>query len=363
MKSSTVLLLLVIAILLGGAALVLYRSTESQTPPGLDEWRAPLLKEVPMAKLASLALAHEGQSVRIMRRDHAWHIEDRFGYPADTAKLRRVMDTLRQATLLEAVPVEGALFDELELGDGQGATLTLAQADGTPLFRLQAGARHMKKPDGPEMAFYGGFPDGRYVRTDRGCFLLSDPLDFLEHDALQWLDKTFLQVSATELASCAMDEPGQTAVRVRRGADGTGWELENVPPGRTQDVSRLSRVTDALAFFSFQDVADPALPDEITGLASGRVFTATATNGLAFTVRIGNPLSGGDSRYVKLGIAGPDPLPESAAALQARLSPWIYQVADSQTEAMRFTLDDLLVLESTTHTATGAAAATASSHP
>lgn len=173
---------------------------------------------------------------------------------------------------------------------------------------------HMKKPEGPAASFYGGYPDGRYVQTARGLFLLSDSLDSLDEDLPGWLDKEFLQMPGSQLSSLAIEEPGRKSVR-------------------------LTRLTEALAYFAFADVADPALPDAVTGFSTGIVVSAATTNGVTYAIRIGSAEAGQTRRYVKIAVSGPDPLPEPEARLAARVTPWIYRVENRTIEPLLAAFD------------------------
>ncbi len=344
MKSSTAIWLLLCALVLGFLAYTLNRTPASPPPPGLEDWNTPLLKGVDLSGLDAITLSNAGHTVTLALSNKAWQVAERFGYPADTAKLRGLMDSLRNAVLVEAIDVDTPHLADLGLAEGQGVRLRLEGPGGKGLFVLKAGGMRMKKPDGAAASFYGGYPDGRYVQTDRGVFLLSDSLDALDDDGPLWLDKEFLRAPGALLSTLVVEGPGRTPVRLTRVPNQETWMLDGQAAGKTNDSARISRLADALSYFSFEDVADPALPDTVTGCATGVTVLATATNGVAYHIRVGNRDAGQSRRYVTLAVTGPDPLPEPAARLAARVAPWVYLVEDSQAEPLLFTFEQLTAI-------------------
>jgi hypothetical protein len=330
MKFTTVLMLAAAAILLGLAAYFVSRPTSSP-PPGLSEWNTPLLKGVHLTGLSSMTISDSEKTVALSLSNGIWRVKNRYDYPADTLKLKGLLDSLVKAILIEAVDIEPAHLGDLGLGHEQGTRLTLSDPAGKPLFTLTAGAVHQKKSDDPSMAMFGGFPDGRYLLLGDSAYLNSDTLDALDDGPAAWLDKTFPHVTAGELASLSVEGPGREPVRLTRGATGEVWTLSGLPAGKVADAERLSRLTSALTDLSFDDLADPATPETTTGFSTGIVCSAVTTNGVTHELRLGNPSGEDNSRYVRVSFPG-------TVKLYAES---IFLIDDAVLEPLLFTRDQL----------------------
>ncbi len=342
MKITTVLILAAAALALGLLVLFSSRSTSSP-PPGLTDWNTPLLQGVNLTGLSAVTVSDSTKTVSLALSNGIWRVRNRYDYPADTAKLRSLLDTLRNATRLETIDIEPGNLGDLGLAPEQGTRLELSNAAaGKTLFALTAGTVHQKQSDDPNMAMFGGFPDGRYLLLDSSACLASDTLDILDDGPALWLDKDFLRIPASELISLSIEGPGREPIRLTRNPTNPEWKLDGgLPAGKTLDSDRLARLTSAFESLSFEDLGDPRASDSETGLSTGIVCSATATNGIVYDLQLGNSAETEKRRYARVTLRGPDPLPEQATRLSRQFSPWIYTMDDSVIEPLLFTRDQL----------------------
>ncbi len=349
MKIKTVLMLVVAAGLLGLAALFLSRPTA--TPPaGLAEWNAPFLKDVNLAGLATVSVSNSHQTVTLSLSNGSWRVQNRYAYPADLPKLRAFLDNLRTTTLVEAIDSEPGDQSDLGLDADQGTRLALSDNVGKRLLAITAGHVHQKKSDDPSLSMFGGFPDGRYVLLDRSVYLISNTLDELDDGPALWLDTEFLRVPPDDLSSLSLAGPGREPLHLARATPTAEWQLDRMPVGKVLDAERLTRLTSVFDSLSIADLADPALPDSTTGFSTGTVCTATATNGVVYTLHLGNTEGAENRRYARLSIQGQEPLPESATHQAARFASWIFLFDAYATEPLYFLKEQLTAEPSEPHT-------------
>jgi hypothetical protein len=236
--------------------------------------------------------------------------------------------------------------------DAMATHLELLDAGGKLLASLDLGKSHMRTS--AEMPMYGGYPDGRYIATANGTVqLVADSLDDVTATVRDWIDDSFLQVSASDLV--ALDVTGGTNPPVTLAREGDApLALPAVPAGREPDATKLDRLSGALSYLRFEDVADPALTPEQTGLAAPLTYRARAKDGRIYTVQLGGSPAGSDQRYaaVRVGFEAPPastnapaadkPSPEEEAkALQDKLGKWVYLLSSYSAESMTLPLAEL----------------------
>jgi hypothetical protein len=108
----------------------------------------------------------------------------------------------------------------------------------------------------------------------------------------------------------------------------------------------VSGVESALDNLRFVDLADPALSDAQTGMATGHTFTVTTTDGTIYAARIGAAAPNRSDRYLRIAVSA-QPVSTNAAehasvTLQATelnrsVSPWLFLIpawnADTMTRS------------------------------
>jgi len=360
MKLKSLLILIGIAIVLAGLA---HRTSRRQARPAPAGFGEPLLPDIPLDHIAAVTIQAPAGTVTLSRGHDGWQVEEFHNYPANTIRLRRLLLTLVDLKAGQQIPVDAGTLHELELTADTMTRLTLADEAGRALADLQLGATRTGQTPDHAMMGMGPFPDGRFVSPDDGqsVFLIRETLH--EVDDIRprdWARRELLSVPGRELARIRITGPDRAPVDLRRDAANT-WTLTDPAPGETLDRNKLFAVEGALAHLQLAGVADPDLPATDSGLDNPVVFEAQSDAGIVYRVTLGDRHAGGNDRYGRIRVAfepdaegddsgeaddeaaaSRDELEREAAALDARLAPWIYILPSYQADSMMRERDSLL---------------------
>ncbi len=93
---------------------------------------------------ARLAIDHEGRKLVIRREGDVWRIEQKDGYPADDAKVRRFLTSLVRTEILARKTNRAKDYPRLKLDEASAAHLVVSDAEGRPLLDAFLGKREFK---------------------------------------------------------------------------------------------------------------------------------------------------------------------------------------------------------------------------
>lgn len=338
-----VLLLIVAAALIVAARWSGGRRLVRSTPAAGQE----LLPALDLNAIAALeVVGADGAALRLARRDNVWVVTNAFGYPADFEKLRSRLLALKDLKL-------GQLQRGMALGTNDITRVRLLDARGGQLAGLTLGARRQARGAGP-MGGYGP-GEGRYVSRDGSgdVRLVKESLDEWSASAENWLDTQLLNIPADDIAAIELRDPAGATVRLDRGAG--SLKLEGLDEERESfDSSRAYGIESAFNYLRFNSVADPALDERQTGLATGHQFSVTLKNGESYAARIGDSPAGSSDRYLKLAVAlAPATTNDAARAeqekrvaeLSAKLSPWTFLISSYTAGNMTHSRTNLVTIK------------------
>jgi len=208
---------------------------------------------------------------------------------------------------------------------------------------------------------YGEPAGGRFVSRegDDKVYLVGDALTEFDADPKSWVDKQLLSVAATEVETVRLEHAdGEKVELAKNGGDLT---LQGLADNEEFDAAKRYGVGGALSYLRFSDVADPALGDDVTGMATASVYRATTTKGQTFEARIGASPEGSTDRYARFSVTLAPAVPEevseeadeaaakaaretraselaaleqSTDALNAKLSGWTYLIGSYNADNM-----------------------------
>lgn len=338
MKPSKLLILLVVAVALLALA---YRSSYRRhaTPPsGIGRI---VLSGLNLDAVARVEIARNAQPrIVIQRGEDGWTVTNLFGYPADLAKLGNNLQTL-------AAMKVGDLQTGMNLDTNDITLVDLQAASGKPLATLRLGKHYQR----PGEAAWNTSAGGRYlaVAGDSRVYLVKDTLNDFNGDAKDWVSSQLLNLSQSDIQTIELSSPTGQVFTLSR-ATGT-LQAQGLSTNEELDVSKTYGIESAFGGLSFSGVADPALTDAQTGLASPSVFRVTLKNGDAYTARIGGSPTNQTDRYVRLNavLAPPGTNTTQKAEVAARekeneqkFGKWTYLVSSYTAENMTRTRADLV---------------------
>jgi Domain of unknown function (DUF4340) len=208
------------------------------------------------------------------RVDGQWTVAERGDYPADVAKLRKMLLTLGDAKIVEEKTSNPANFSIIGVEDP-----TKPGATGTEITVSAKDGKHaviVGKPVG----------NGNFARRggENQSFIV-EPAISVEAEPRSWIDSRLIEVPGASIQSVEIKPPagaGYTVHRLKPNED--GFSLDGAPSGRKPADSRaLAPSATMLAGLTAEDVAAASSVDfsksseAIVTLADGNVLTVIGT--------------------------------------------------------------------------------------
>jgi len=292
MSARVALVLVVLLVVLGGGALV-YRTQEgARRPDNAAALGQPLLKGLQVADIAQIRIVEPKATLTLERKESAWIIVERAGFPADVAKVREFALLAIGLKVGQSEPASEQDRARLNL-DASGTQVELNGADGKPLARLVVGRKYFRREvENPDRA-----PgDGRFVALPgeaKLVYVVSDPLAQANTRSADWIDRASFQVEKVKRMEVRYADGA--AWRVERAADNADWKLDGLRAGEKLDVGRVNAATYSLSLLELADVAPKDVKD--TGLDKPTLINATTLAGETYAVRVGRLQ--GDNYYLR----------------------------------------------------------------
>lgn len=208
--------------------------------PGLDKAQANV-------ESMQLRGARNRVLVSLERRNGAWRVAERNGWPADTGRISQYLFVLSQARRMEAKTSDPKLYSRLGVeaisaADAKGAELTLSGKG--MRSRLLIGNDHARM-------------DGYYVRVDgeAGTWLTDLPVYF-DPDPRVWLDRRLVDVPLARIARVRVSGVDEKPFSLSHRED--RFRLDDAPAAAMRDSYQGDVVASALDQLHFEDVAADA---------------------------------------------------------------------------------------------------------
>lgn len=334
--------LAVLALLAALAVAGVWLTREPPVDPGREARAgAPFLPglEVRVNEVSGLRVRGAGGDLlaHVARRDGAWRVTNRAGYPADTTTLRGTLIGLARARRLE--PKSDRSDGHARLGvapieDAQGKAIEVALEGLEPPPAVLIG-----KPSTGEVG-------GTYVRRVGAAraWLVSGELE--RHDRIgDWLDDRLVDIPARQVRLVRIEAvDGAPVVTRHPEPSGHGFELQ-VPEGRRPLSNSIARsLARVVADLRLDDVQPAAEAADLPRLAVARfeTFSGLVLEIEAFAARRAQDAAS----HVRLhasttGTAGAEARAR-AERLNARYHGWVYQLPDYKFVNATQTLEGVL---------------------
>ncbi len=248
------------------------------------------------ADMTSMQLRGAGNRILVSleRRNGAWQVAERSGWPADVGRISQYLFVLSQARRMEAKTSDPALYSRLGVEpisavDAKGAELTLSGKG--------VRARLLIGNDHPRL-------DGYYVRVDgeAGAWLTDLPVYF-DPDPRVWLDRRLVDVPLARIAQVRISGVDETPFSLSHRED--RFRLDDAPAAAMRDSYQGDVVASALDQLHFEDLAVDA-----GSLKAIRTLDYSTVEGLLLQVQV---FRDGEQLWVRMK-AGTDPATAQAWA-------------------------------------------------
>jgi hypothetical protein len=300
----------------------------------------PVLPQVTakLGDVGKVVVKRSSGTITFVHHGNTWTVAEKSGYPADAAKVRKMLLGLAEITYVEPKTAEPSLYKRLNLEDpgaekSQSALVEIYDNQGGALGSVIAGRRRIDE--------LGGGNDGVYVRlpNEPRSWLARGTLD-LDSDIAQWLDRRIVDVNEKRTKEAVLQQPDGTKLVITRDKPEDKFAVKDLPANRKlkSDTSMVEPAT-ALQAFDLTDVkaaSDAGFPKD--GLNAA---TYTTFDGLSIKVELAKV---GESDWIRLSATGgsDDKIKAEADTLNQRWSPWVYGIAPYKAGALRTKMDDLL---------------------
>ncbi len=313
MKSKSFLILTLICAVLGSLAWILL---QDKKPAAISAPDAQILADTDVNAAASLSLRAAEDTLTLEKTGDIWTVTERYGYPADFGKIVDLIKKLKEMKSGRQFAVTDAIRDRLGLHDPEGDTgetdtravrVVLKDASGKVLADLFIGKA--READ----AGYGG----HYLLPAGSDTVLLVDREFSVKDQKpgDWLDKELLDIAPDSVKQVIVRAADDTVLfTIAREKKGAAPSLTPMPEGRKGNQGKLTALMGALSSFRIEDVADPALPEDETGLGAAASLEFHQFDGTVTRIRASTVKEGENTRVycrVSVSFEAPEAAPEA----------------------------------------------------
>ena len=307
MKAKNLIFLIVFAVVLVGIAV---KTSEKNSKSVPDIVGKPVFPELAVDQIEKIAISsHEGTATVAIAGD-IWVAPDRYNHPADFSKVKDYLVKLSNLNIGQVMKLTDKQKADLRIvppsatGKNTGTLVEMYGKGNSVLASVLIGEARMKKPAGEEPDYYGGFADGQYLSSDGGksVYLVNTAFNEMPLTSQKWLDADIVNVMSSDIKEITIAGPGRKDVKLLRKSDGSPLEVEGIATNEVTAASKIYSVESALTYFKMDDLADPMLGADKTGLDKPIIFKAVTQKGETYSAKIGGKKEGTDYRYCKLEV-------------------------------------------------------------
>ena len=320
-------MLVIAALIVIGVALLLASRRYGAPPPAEGTQLLPAVaKELDAVTEIDVRKGGAAPGVTLQRSGDtpgsAWTVSQRGGYPADAAKVRRLLLSLGDAKIVEAKTANPANFPVIGVDDPSEPG-----AAGTEIGVVAKDGKHtiiVGKPIG----------EGNFARrgTENQSYTI-EPGISAEADPRSWIDVKLLDIQASSIQSVELKvpagSPGYTIHRLKPNEDGFAFD-GNPPAGRKLvDPKALAPSSMTLSGLDAEDVG--AAGDIDFGKSNQAIYTLADGNVITLS-----GVSLDDKRWIEVQTT-------KDTALNAKTQSRAFEVASYRYDAIFRPLEQLLV--------------------
>lgn len=269
------------------------------------------------------------EPVKLLRSGDRWAVGNRNDYPADFTKIRELLQALADARIIEIKTARPELHHRLGLQspDVAGSKGTQISLSGNNLSFVVIVGNTAR----------GNLTYIRNASEDQTWLIDQNPT--LPATANEWLLTDLVNLKSAEVVEVSiMHTGGDTILISRAPEDEAQFVVADIPQGRElSNATVANNIAGALSDLSFDDIR----PANENVISTETVFTTAA--GLKVTI---TSFSAEDDNWISLHATtvgdADEPAVQAAAAINARVDGWQYQVADHKFNLLNRQWTDIL---------------------
>jgi Domain of unknown function (DUF4340) len=276
--------------------------------------------------------------------DGRWIAPDKFDYRADSAKVRDLVVKMADMELIEPKTDRPDRYhrlgvEDLDAEDAQSRLVRLESQDGTVLAEALFGKAYNHKTGPANSGIYM-----RRVGAERAWLASSDLT--LDVDINKWLDRTIVDLAASDVRKVAMKPQASQPYAVERSQAGGDFHVADLPEDIAIKQTDVNRLSSALAGLTFQDVKPK---DQMTWPEASDTAKFETFDKLGVEVRLAKV---GDTTWIAVSAAylgdeadqgdGAAAARGTADDINKHAGSWVYQISEYAADRLRLPLDKLL---------------------
>lgn len=348
----TLVVLAVLAAAAAAAAVLVQREDAGIAQSG-EKLLPDLLER--LDDVTRIEATHAGGTVTLALADDRWSVTGHYGYPAETAEVRRLLVGAAELVRVEPKTANPEHYARLELEDPADE-----DAESFGYVMKDAGEESIASVVVGKRRFVHTTPgvDEYFVRVagDPRVWLVSGQIP-RNRQAVDWLRREVTDIDQMRVRRAAVTHPDGTVVEVSKSSPkDTDFTLRGIPEGHELDETfAVHSIGTALAKFTLNDVA----PVDEVDFGAGGIEAMTETfDGVRLTMRTGalgeRTLIRMDAEFDPALVTAAEggeveaPLLDEAAAraeaeaLRRRWQGWAYEVPEYTLNNLRKTVEDLV---------------------
>jgi len=287
-----------------------------------------------LGDVAVVEMKHDALSLTFVRDGDNWLVAEKGNYPAAAGKVRQIVLSMADLTLVEPKTQKADLYPRLDVedpGSGKSTLIALKDKSGTPLAEMIIGKRRYDR--------LGAGNDGVYVRKpgDTQAWLARGSLEFSDQLS-SWLDRRIFDIPEKRIAKVTLTQPDGTKLVITRSKPEDKFTVEDAPAdAKFKSETTTSEPAMALETLDLDDVkpaAEMPVPDKdvVTG-------SFTTFDGLTVDVRL---LDRDDMHWIAVSAAGTGATEAEAKEIAGKVSRWTYAIPSYKATQLKMKLSDLL---------------------
>lgn len=367
MKKTFILLLATVLFV----SLAVFTSRHRQSvPESNDILGKPLFPDLAINDIAKIRIIENNVTTTVERVNDAWVAPRRFNYPAQYERIRATLMRLTEVTISEKRECTEEQKKNLQIimpsatdTNPAGLLFELYDNGGRKIASALMGREHLRLQDREKNPF-GNLPDGRFVSTDEGktVYLVNSTMGGFRGSDIEWMDTKLVSTPMRMVTNIIVTYTNGYSISLTTSGDKT--VIQDLKETEEIDEKKVDMMCYATSFLNFDDIADPALTDNDTGMDNPHRFITKSGRNEIYTVLIGNKLKDSDNYYCRVNAAFIDTLPVIPANVDAveiqkltnnialgrqqvtdvkqRTEKWTYIISKKKTEPMMFTRNDIV---------------------
>jgi len=314
--------------------------------------------------VTEVTIAGGGASCTLRKEGASWGAADKGGFPVDFGKVKALVLGIAEMERVEAMTSNAALHAKLGVEDptAEGATskrVTIKGAGGAVLADVIVGRAKASQGMSSRSTLYVRAQGDAQAWEATGSLTV-------DTSSTGWFDRNISKVEEKRVRRATITHPsGETLAAARADQSQTNLAVENLPAGKELQWDGVANgIASALQYMSLDDVqsagsvemTDPVVTEY--SCFDGLVVTARSIDKdgktwITLAARLDEslraatagpeaPPAEGESAPVKLDLKALDLVQKEVDELNARWSPWVFQVPGYNGANLRKKLADLL---------------------